>query len=133
MYGGAQAFAVLHYGFDLKALYLRLDPAESPARVAEIATQVRVVVLAADRRTAVDFPLVPDGALRSGDPHGEVAFARVVELALPFGPLGLTPGTKLALSVHALRKDVEVERLPRYGFLAFTVPDADFEHVNWRV
>jgi hypothetical protein len=40
---------------------------------------------------------------------------------------------KLALSVHALRGDVEVERLPRYGFLAVTVPDADFEHVNWRV
>ena len=133
MYGGAQAFQVLHYGFDLKALYLRLDPAESPGRTAEVASRVRIVVLAADRRTAVDFPLVPDGALRPGDPVGEAAFAKVVELALPFGPLGLTPGMKLALSVHALRGEVEVERLPRYGYLAFTVPDADFEHVNWRV
>jgi len=137
MYGGAQAFHVLHYGFDLSALYLRLDPAESPARAAEVASRLRVVVLAADRQTAVDFPLVPDGAVRPGrwrgDELGQVAFAQVLELALPFAALGLAPGMKLALSVHVLRGEVEVERLPRYGFLAFTVPDADFEHVNWRV
>jgi alpha-amylase/alpha-mannosidase (GH57 family) len=137
MYGGAQAFHVLHYGFDLAAFYLRLDPAESPARSAEVATRVRVVILAAERQTAVDFPLVPDGVVRPGqlraDPLGQAAFAQVLELAIPFAALGLTPGMKLAISVHALRGEVEVERLPRYGFLAFAVPDADFEHVNWRV
>ncbi len=137
MYGGAQAFHVLQYGFDLGALYLRLDPAESPARATEVATRVRVVVLAADRQTAIDFPLAPDGQVRSGrrrtEEIGQAAFAQVLEIALPFAPLGLAPGMKLALSVHVLRGEVEVERLPRYGYLAFTVPDADFEHVNWRV
>jgi alpha-amylase/alpha-mannosidase (GH57 family) len=137
MYGGAQAFHVLHYGFDLEALYLRLDPAESPARAAEVAGRIRVSFLAADRKLSIDFPLAPDGAVRPGSRGGEevgrVAFAEVLELALPFAPLGLSPGTKLALSVHALRGEVEVERLPRYGFLALTVPDADFEHVHWRV
>ncbi len=137
MYGGAQAFHLLQYGFDLEALYLRLDPAESPARAVEVANRIRVVVLAAERQTCIDFPLVPDGAVRAGkrrgDELGRAAFAQVLELALPFAALGLTPGMKLALSVHSLRGEVEVERLPRYGFLAFTVPDADFEHVNWRV
>ena len=61
MYGGAQAFHVLQYGFDLQALYLRLDPAETPARAVEVATRVRIVVLAADRQTAIDFEVVPDG------------------------------------------------------------------------
>jgi alpha-amylase/alpha-mannosidase (GH57 family) len=137
MYGGAQAFHVLHYGFDLAAFYVRLDPAESPARAAEVANRVRLVVLAAEKQSAVDFPLVPDGVVRPGkrrgDDLGQAAFAQVLELAVPFAALGLTPGMKVALSVHALRGEVEVERLPRYGFLAFTVPDADFEHVNWRV
>jgi len=127
----------IELGFDLTALYLRLDPAESPERAAEVATRVRVVVLAADRQTAIDFPLVPDGAVhpgrRAAEELGRAAFAQVLELALPFQALGLAPGMKLALSTHALRGDVEVERLPRYGFLAFTVPDADFEQVNWRV
>jgi hypothetical protein len=137
MYGGAQAFHLLRYAFDLSALYLRLDPAESAARAAEVATCVRVVVLAADRQTSIDFPLVPDGAAHPGRRRagevGRAAFAQVLELALPFEPLALAPGMKLAVSVHALRGEVEVERLPRYGFLAFTVPDASFEHVNWRV
>ena len=136
MYGGAQAFHAIHYGFDLEALYLRLDPAESPERSAEVANAVRVVVLA-DRRTTVEFPLVADGKVHPGrrgaEEAGRAAFSQVLELALPFAVLGLAPRAKLALSVHALRGDVEVERLPRYGFLAFAVPDADFEHVNWRV
>ncbi len=136
MYGGAQAFHVLRYGFDLESLYLRLDPAESAARAAEVATRVLVVILA-DRQISLGFPLVPDGAvhpgLRGSEPLGRAAFAQVLELAIPFAALGLPPKMKLALSVHALRGDVEVERLPRYGFLAVTVPDADFEHLNWRV
>jgi alpha-amylase/alpha-mannosidase (GH57 family) len=136
MYGGAQVFRVLYYGFDLDALYLRLDPAESPARAAEEATGVRVVLLS-DRTTTVDFPLAPDGKARPGrngaEELGRAAFSQVLEIALPFAALGLEPKTKLAVSVHALRGEVEIERLPRYGFLAVSVPDADFEHVNWRV
>jgi hypothetical protein len=137
MYGGAQAFHVLHYGFDLAELYLRLDPAEAPARTIEVATKVRVVVLAPDHQTAVDFALLPGGQVHPGRHRGSdlgrAAFVQVLELALPFAPLGLAPGTKLALSVHALRGEVEVERLPRYGFISFAVPDAEFEKVNWRV
>jgi alpha-amylase/alpha-mannosidase (GH57 family) len=137
MYGGAQAFHVLRYGFDLKGLYLRLDPAESPTRAAEVASQVRVVLLASDRQTWVDFPLAPDGRLRPGrrrgDELGKIAFARIAELALPFDGLDLRPGDRVALCVHTLRGEVDVERLPRYGFIAFTVPDADFERVHWRV
>jgi alpha-amylase/alpha-mannosidase (GH57 family) len=137
MYGGAQSFHVLRYGFDLDALYLRLDPAETAARSAEVASHVRVSLLASDRQTWVDFPLVPDAAPRPGDRRGEavggIAFGQVAELALPFGALSLAPGTRVALCVHALRGEVEVERLPRYGFIAFTVPDRDFERVHWRV
>ena len=34
---------------------------------------------------------------------------------------------------NVLRSQVEVERLPRYGFVSVTVPDSDFDGVNWRV
>ncbi len=136
MYGGAQVFHVLHYGFDLETLYLRLDPAESAARAAELATRVRVVILA-HRQESVDFPLAPDGAVHPGrlgaEELGRACFAQVLEVAIPFAALGLAPRTRVAISVHALRAEVEVERLPRSGFLAITVPDVDFEHVNWRV
>jgi alpha-amylase/alpha-mannosidase (GH57 family) len=137
MYGGAQAFTVLRYGFDVDALHLRLDPAESPARAAEVASHLKIALLVPNGRVWIDFELVPDGRLRPGRTHeqdaGQLAFLEVVELSIPFRALELAAGTKVALSVHALRDEVEVERLPRYGFVAFTVPDRDFERVNWRV
>ncbi|HYG66575.1 MAG TPA: glycoside hydrolase, partial [Anaeromyxobacteraceae bacterium] len=137
MYGGAQAFHVLHYGFDLEALYLRLDPAESPARSAEVGTALRVTILGDAKRLACTFPIRPDGAARTGrhgtDELGRAAFDRVLELALPFAPLALAPGEKIALAVHVLRNDVEVERLPRYGYLGLEVPTKDFERIHWSV
>jgi hypothetical protein len=137
MYGGAQGFHVLRYGFDLAHLYLRLDPAESPARSAEVATHVRVVVLAQAAQASVDFDVAPGGGRRRGRRRGaevgECAFEQVLELAVPFEELGLAPGTRVALAVHAFRGEVEVERLPRFGYVNLTVPDADFERVNWRV
>jgi alpha-amylase/alpha-mannosidase (GH57 family) len=137
MYGGAQAFHVLHYGFDLERFYLRLDPAESSARAAEVGTALRIIVLADGRRTSIELPLVADGTPRPakdhGEPLGEAVFAQVLEIAVPFGALGIGAGTKVALSLHVLRGEVEVERLPRYGYVTFSVPDRDFEGVHWRV
>ncbi len=137
MYGGAQGFNVLHFGFDLEALYLRLDPAESPARAAEVASHVRVALLAPGGQIWVEFAVAPDGQLRPGRKQGQevgsAVFADVVEIAIPFRAVGLAAGAKVALCVHALRNDLEVERLPRHGFVALSVPDGDFERINWRV
>jgi hypothetical protein len=137
MFGGAQAFKALHFGFDLQAFYLRLDPTESPQRTAELCTAVRVTVAAGDRVRQVEFPVLPDGVTRAGRiaglELGKAACARLLELALPFEPLGLTPATRVGLAVDVLRGEVEVERLPQIGFLGFTVPDEDFERVHWRV
>ena len=138
MFGGAQAFHVLRFGFDLASLHLRLDPAESPARAAEVGNHLRVEVVARDRQLEVDFELRPDGVARpgratGGAAAGQAAFEDVLELSIPFAALGLAPGDKVALAVHVLRSQVEVERLPRYGFVNVTVPDRDFEGVHWRV
>jgi hypothetical protein len=137
MFGGARAFQALRYGFDLQNLYLRLDPAEGPQRTAEACSAVRVEVVAASVQGQVDFEVCPDGAerrgRRAGAEMGRSAFARVIELALSFGELGLTRGDRVALAVHVLRGDVELERLPRFGYVTLTVPDEDFERVNWRV
>ncbi len=137
MFGAAQAFHVVYYGFDLENVYLRLDPAETPARAAEVANRLRVSVLVADRQTHVDFDVVPDGAphpgRRDGESIGTSCFLQILEAAIPFAALGLRPGQEVALSLHVLRGEVEVERLPRGGFLTFEVPDEDFERVHWRV
>jgi hypothetical protein len=137
MYGGAQAFCALHFGFDLENLYVRLDPAESPSRTGEVASGVRLSVHCGERVVKLTLPVLPDGEVhlgRLGDTAvGQVCFGEVLEAAVPFGPLGLPPGARAAFTVHVLRGDVEVERLPRYGFVVFAVPDRDFERIHWRV
>jgi alpha-amylase/alpha-mannosidase (GH57 family) len=138
MYGGAQAFHLFRFGFDLTALHLRMDPAESPARAAEVGNHLRVEVMARERQVEVDFELRPDGQVRAGRaPGGKeaglAAFVDVMEVSIPFAALGLEPGDKVALAVHVLKSMVEVERPPRYGFVNVEVPDRDFEGVNWRV
>ena len=124
----------LHYGFDLEALYLRLDPAESPQRAAEVRdARCGSMVLAADRADAVDFPLVADGAGAPGPARGpsERRPGRLRAGARARAPLRGArprPGRRGSRSrCTSLRGEVEVERLPRYGYIAFTVPDEDFE------
>ncbi|GEJ58645.1 glycoside hydrolase family 57 protein [Anaeromyxobacter diazotrophicus] len=137
MFGGAQAFEALRYGFDLGHLYLRLDPVESPQRATEACSAVRVELLATGVQAQVDFTPACDGVerpgRRDGAPLGRAAFARVMELALPFAELGLAPGERVALALHVLRGGVELERLPRAGYVTLTVPDQDFERIHWRV
>jgi hypothetical protein len=137
MFGAAQAWGALHYGFDLTALYLRLDPSESPQRTCEACSTLRVEVIAGGGTSRIDFDVASDGALRRGrsgaEELGSAAFARVLEIAIPFEALRAPRGATVALAVHALRGEVEVERLPRAGHVVFAVPDEDFERVHWRV
>lgn len=137
MFGGAQAFQALRYGFDLLNLYLRLDPAEAPQRTGEMCSALRVEAVAANVQAQVEFEVCPDGAERpghrAGADLGRSAFARVVEVAIPFAGLGLARGDRMALAIHVLRGDVELERLPRFGYVTLTVPDEDFERIHWRV
>ncbi len=137
MFGGAQVFEELHWGFSLEALYLRLDAADSAERAAEAADRVRLVLLCGGRERRVEFDLRADGRFRRGRSEGgEVGHAacqQLWEAGLPFADLGLSEGDEAALAVVVLRGEVEVERLPRSGFLSFTVPGPDFERIHWRV
>lgn len=137
MYGGAQAFRILFYGYDLENFYLRLDPVESPQRVSQVTSLLRLAILTPDHQIHLDFDLVPDGVERPGWHQGlalgRSAFRQILELSVPFGELELSAGHEFAFSVHVMRGEVELERLPRYGFLPMAVPGPDFEQVNWRV
>jgi hypothetical protein len=86
----------------------------------------------------VDFELIADGQPRAGRgaggrAAGRAAFLDVLEISIPFAELGLGPGVRGALAIHVLRAAVEVERLPRYGFVNVQVPGQDFEGLHWRV
>jgi len=78
-------------------------------------------------------PASPRPGRRDGEALGRSACARVLEIALPFAALGLRAGQRVALALQIVRGEVSVERIPRLGYVTFSVPDEDFERIHWRV
>ncbi|MBI5548212.1 MAG: glycoside hydrolase [Deltaproteobacteria bacterium] len=140
MFRGEGIFGALCFGFDEKTLYLRLDPTSAPTETARKASELRVLLANGDRRIEVAIATQtgePAPSLIVGEdaperPVGRASFHDILELGLPFEQLGLTSGTRVALAVQVMRQGVEVERLPRHGYLSFTVPDEDYERKNWK-
>jgi len=98
---------------------------------------VRVVLLGARGPVRVEFEVAPDGVLRpgrrDGAEAGRGALLEVLELELPLSSLGYLPGDHLALAVEVGKGALELERLPRSGYLPLAVPSPDFEGIHWRV
>ena len=137
MFGDAQAFRELYYGFDEGHLFLRLDPAESAVRSAEVASRVRLTLLGPRDQARVEFELAPDGTerpgRRDGAALGRAVLLQVMEVEVPFQALGLVPGDEVAIAVEVGKGAVEMERMPRSGYLTVVVPGPDFERIHWRV
>lgn len=145
MFQSGGFFGSMRFGFDERTLYLRLDPTASADSLRRELTALRVAINASEQRREVEVPLghgrlqptlaggPPAGSGASTGPMGAGVFRDIVELALPFERLGLAVGADVAFAVRVMRGSVEVERLPRSGYLTLTVPDADFERKNWKV
>ena len=144
MHAGETLIHRLFYGFDAGNLYLRLDfipEVEAPSL---------------DRLTfAVGFLAPSDQqvqfTLRDHDYEarrlvnkegrewqtlafpGKVAYRDVVEMSLPFAPMGWNPGDEVHLFVRVLEGETERERWPVQGYVAVRLPDPDFEARQWCV
>ena len=136
MHQARGAFGALHFGFDLEHLYLRLDPAGGPEEIPARLDELSVFLRAGEQETEFRVPLAPGKLVpvdADGTPTGQGAFGTIVELAFPLAAAGLAGGQKVSLAIAGLRAGVEVERLPRHGFLGLEVPDENFERLLWKV
>ena len=142
-------FTTLHFGFDERTLYLRLDPApDARARLRGAALEVTIVDDA--REVQLSAPLAaehfslrdrgtPDGGDDVARPWrdlgqgGVLGFGEVVELSVPFASLQLAPGARIEFMVQLHQGEVALGRFPRDGRLSLTVPDKNFAADHWRV
>lgn len=125
----------LHYGFDEKALYLRLDfaddalPGEEASLVVEVVApkpcRLRLTNLAAGVRA---FTL-DDSA--STAPLGHAAIDDVLEAELPFAALGAAADHELELLLHIERGTERLESLPPGQVLRVRLPGRDWDVANW--
>ena len=59
--------------------------------------------------------------------------AKILELAVPFGRLGLKAGEAIRFYVELLGGDASLDRAPREGIFELAVPTPDFERIMWQV
>ena len=136
MFRGQGAFTQIWFGFSRTDLFLRLDPAKGADLTGEVRLSFGAIGKASEK--TVRMRLVPGGAEseamdETGARVGSGRTGTLVELSVSQEALRMKPGARLSLLVRVLRDEVELDRLPRYGEIALTVPDRTFELSNWHV
>ncbi len=144
MYLGESLLEALYFGFDLQNFYLRLDFREKILEHLSQETSIKVILAGSKHQVTVKFkPKAKDIqrtlTLERGPYHlygsqaGKIAFAEILELAIPFENLGFVVGEKVYFHLEVWENSLIRERIPRSGCLVFTVPDENFEEVMWQV
>ena len=133
----------VRFGFGPDRLLVRVDTEGGPAsdRLAGVGRLRVGFVDPADWEIVVDDPSGPrpEGVLKHhGEPSGdasavEVATGKILELAVPFGRLGLKAGDPVKFYVELIADDASLDRAPREGIFELTAPSPDFERVMWQV
>jgi hypothetical protein len=135
----------IQFGWSLEQLYLRLDPDEqSQPRQAGLTVELQLQT--PEHLYHLSFPLAPSGPdqfllsqkLASGSwqeigPYQSICHGNIVELAVPFKDLQLTPGQELRMTILVLEYRLEIVRYPHHKPATFLVPGPEFEANLWRV
>jgi hypothetical protein len=131
------------FGFSAEKLLIRVDTEGGPAseRLAEV-SRLRVgFVDPTDWEVIVQTPALSwptayinhRGLQSSNGNTVEVATGRILELAVPFGRLGLKANDPIKFYVELLEGDSSLDRAPREGIFELSVPTPDFERIMWQV
>ncbi|WP_406693432.1 glycoside hydrolase family 57 protein [Singulisphaera sp. Ch08] len=130
------------FGFSADRLLIRVDTDGGPAseRLAET-SQLRVgFVDPAEWEIVVESPSLPRPTAHinhSGQPSSngttvEVATGKILELAVPFGRLGLRADDPIRFYVELITGESSIDRAPREGIFELSVPTPDFERIQWQ-
>ncbi len=119
---GPGRIAALRFGYDLEALYVRVEPVpegfSAPLR------------LRVGREGGRELTLEPGEA---SPPGTAVAQEDVLEASVPFSALEASPGDLLVVGVERVESGVVVERVPGGRGVRVTVPDRDAARRLWQV
>lgn len=145
MHRGASIITHIYYGFDLKNLFLRLDPSQSlqDEKVAELAffvsflsphgMDVEIRLGPRERRVNATLHRRENSERKEIGAVHTVAANDIIELAIPFELLDVRPNEEVQLFVTVERNGSEIEKWPYRGYIRFVVPTEDFEAMMWQV
>ena len=145
MHRGASIISHIYYGFDLKNMFLRLDPSQSlqDDKVAELTffvnflrpkglhAEIRIDPKA--RRVTAALFQGENGSRKEIAAIHSIAANEIIEFAIPFSELGVQPNDEAHFFITVEREASEVEKWPFRGFIQVKVPTDDFEAMMWQV
>lgn len=141
MWKSSDRFRYIAFGYNLNALFLRLDihPSTTPGPfLCEWHIRTDQAHYKAEHSLAgpmKHFTLwTADGdSFRRVDNGESIASRSIIEVALPFESVGLKAGYPFTLSLVLTHDGLEIERYPRHHAVALKVPDHNFDALMWRV
>lgn len=145
MHRGSSVITHIYYGFDLRNMFIRLDPSGSlkDEKVAELAFfitflspkgfDVEILVHPHDRRVNALLYRTENRERKQAAVIHNVAANDIIELAIPFELLGVGPNAEVQFFVTVERSGAAVEKWPYRGYIQFRVPTDDFEAMMWQV
>jgi alpha-amylase/alpha-mannosidase (GH57 family) len=145
MHRGASIITHIYYGFDLKNMFIRLDPSGSlkDEKVGDLAffinfldpkgLDVEIRVVPQERRVSAALFKGENGNRIQAAAIHTVAANDIVELAIPFELIGVKANEDVQIFVTVERAGSEVEKWPYRGYIQFKVPTDDFEAMMWQV
>jgi alpha-amylase/alpha-mannosidase (GH57 family) len=134
----------IYFGFNLKALLIRID-FEGPARtVLADFDMLRVGFAEPPARELLMELHKVDGKIqnqvklvhqsREANSSGIlVGIDQIVEISIPFEPLGVTVNQPIHFYVEVLQGQQSRDRAPREGTINLICPPPDFEQIMWNV
>jgi alpha-amylase/alpha-mannosidase (GH57 family) len=143
MHRAEHALRSMHIAFNRETLFVRLDPHPDLLRRMDAGSVVTLHVLTPVRRRIVAAPLdlgeshviLSPGEGRPGERRPaaglQAALVDIVELAVPFGLIGVSPGETFDFFVSLQLGEHETGQWPQAGALSLTVPDDSFESHAW--
>jgi alpha-amylase/alpha-mannosidase (GH57 family) len=145
MHRGASIITHIYYGFDLKNMFIRLDPSGGlkDEKVGDLAffinfldpkgLDVEIRIVPQERRVSAALFKGENGNRTQTAPIHTVAANDIVELAIPFELIGVKANEEVQIFVTVERAGSEVEKWPYRGYIQFKVPTDDFEAMMWQV
>jgi alpha-amylase/alpha-mannosidase (GH57 family) len=145
MHRGTSIIVHIYYGFDLKNMFIRLDPSQSlkDEKVSDLVffinflnpkgMDVEIRVVPQERRVSAVLFRGENSSRKQVAVINTVAANEILELAVPFDLLGVKPNDDIQVFVTVERSGSEVEKWPFRGYIQFKVPTDDFEAMMWQV
>lgn len=145
MYRGENFVQGAYYGFDLDHFYFRLDPIGRPSKPLKDLYFIIHFLHPRDLKIVVPLELDPgtppyffletlEGSPAVSPPRfTTIAVGKIIELSIPWSILEFQKKERVEFFISIQRGEIELERHPNRGYLAFTVPDQDFETMVWQV